>query len=71
MRTKSYAGDPYWLTLRFRGQCKRCKADIKPGEQAFRYKDGSLFCDSENCGRECSRAFHAAAADEDFTNGGY
>ena len=62
---RRYQGDPYWLTLKYPGQCRRCDRQLKKGEQAFRYKDGSLYCDSDSCGGRESRMFEAAAADEE------
>jgi len=66
---KRYAGDPYWLTLRYRGICAGCGREIKQGERAFRFKDGSLYCDSADCGQRESAAFNEAALDEEFLAG--
>jgi hypothetical protein len=63
---RRYAGDPKWIICRYRGVCRRCKGEIKRGERAFRYKDGSLYCDSDGCGQAESRSFEAAAFDEDM-----
>lgn len=65
---RRYAGDPYWLTVKYPGSCRRCGKQIRKGERAFRYKDGSLYCDSDACGRAESRSFEAAAFDEDMFN---
>ena len=62
---RRYAGDPYWLTLKYPGQCARCGRELRKGERAFRYKSGALYCDSAVCGRAESRSFEAAAEDED------
>ena len=67
---KRYVGDPYWLTLRCRGTCHGCGREIKRGERAFRFKDGSLYCDSAGCGWRESAAFIAAAQDEDLRSSG-
>jgi len=64
-----YNQDPYWLTLRFRGVCARCKRQLRRGERAFRSKDGSLFCDKDECGGQESRDFSAAKMDEEFFSG--
>lgn len=66
---KRYSGDPYWLTLRYPGECRRCKRQLAKGERAFRYKCGSLYCDSDRCGRACSREFEGAAFDEAILGG--
>ena len=73
MRTaygQRYAGDPKWIVCRYVGTCKRCGKTIKKGERAFRYKDRSLYCDSDGCGQHESRAFEAAAFDEYVYNQG-
>lgn len=61
-----YAGDPYWMTCKFAGKCGRCTREIKKGERAFRYKDGTIYCGLEKCGGIASREFDAVAQDEDF-----
>ena len=71
MRHKSYAGDPYWLTLRYDATCAKCGHSIKRGERAFYFKNGHIFCAGLDCGEAEDSAFYAAAADEDFMNGGY
>lgn len=71
MRTRSYVGDPYWLTLRYPATCAKCGHAIKRGERAFYFKTGHIFCVALDCGEAEASAFHAAAADEDFTNGSY
>lgn len=64
---RRYQGDPYWISVRRRDVCRRCKCEIKPGESAFYYPKGrALYCDSDGCGRACSLEFSAAAAAEDF-----
>ena len=60
-----YSGDPYWITCRYPGKCSGCGAEIPKGKRAFRYKCGSLYCDTPDCGQAASRDFDAAAADED------
>jgi len=67
-----YSGDPRWITLRYAGsKCRRCGKQLKRGERAFRYKDGSLYCDSDNCGQAASRSFDAAASDEAMLTGNW
>jgi hypothetical protein len=67
---RRYSGDPYWLMLRYRAICAGCGREIKRGERAFRFKDGSLYCDSDGCGRRESAAFNAAAQDEETLSSG-
>ena len=66
---RRYSGDPYWLTVRYRAICAGCGHEMKRGERAFRFKDGSLYCDSDACGQRESVAFRAAAQDEEFLAG--
>ena len=64
---KTYSKDPYWLTVRYRGHCRRCNAEIKPGEKAWFYPIGkAMFCDAVKCGQQESREFRAAVIDEAF-----
>ena len=60
----SGGGDPYWLTLKYPGTCKKCGKQMKRGEKAFRYNDGAMYCDSDKCGKQAHRDFAAAVADE-------
>ncbi|MGO9605231.1 MAG: hypothetical protein ACLQAT_17890 [Candidatus Binataceae bacterium] len=40
-----YKCNPRWITVRFEGNCTRCKRAIHPGERAFHYpEDRSLYC---------------------------
>ncbi len=58
--------DPRWITVRFRGECVRCRHAIRTGERAFYYPEGrSLYCKTEECGGAASREFSARAFDED------
>jgi hypothetical protein len=50
--------------------CRRCGEPIKRGDEAFFYKDGSLYCD-RGCGQDASADFEAAAFDEDVAGGCY
>ena len=70
-RYKRYAGDPRWITCKYPGQCRKCGGPILRGAQAYRYKDGSLYCQGDQCGRAAEREFAAAAADEAFLTGAY
>ena len=73
---KTYSKDPYWLTVRYRGHCRRCNAEIKPVERAFYYPPktlaiGTLYCDAQKCGQAESRQFADAAMDEAFESHTY
>ena len=64
---KTTSKDPYWLTLRYRGHCRRCNAEIKPGEKAFYFPLAKImYCDFPKCGQAESRAFADAAQAEAF-----
>jgi hypothetical protein len=63
---RRYKCDPRWITVRFEGECVRCKRPIHAGERAFHYpKDRSLYCGAEECGKAASREFSARAFDEE------
>lgn len=67
---RRYSGDPYWMTLKYPATCKRCGKQMQPGERAFRFKDGSMFCEAPDCGQRESDSFESAAQDEDMMGGG-
>lgn len=67
---RRYAGDPYWLTLKFVGKCAGCGAEMKAGSQGFRYKNGQIFGEACGCGRKNEQDFISCAEDEDMYNGG-
>lgn len=57
--------DPYWLSVRWPGQCARCAGKIGKGGRAFYYPHlKHLLCSREECGSKDSREFEAARADE-------
>ena len=65
MRFDSYAGDPKWITVRYSGECRKCRRTIKRGEEAFYYpRTKSLYCKGE-CGDAAERDFESCVADED------
>ena len=64
-----YSADPYWTKARYPSTCVRCGRDITKGAQIFYYPKGKkVYCDSEGCGKACSREFQAAAQDEEAYN---
>jgi hypothetical protein len=66
MPMRRYKCDPHWITVRFEGECVRCKPPIRPGERAFYYRnEGSLYCEAEECGKVASREFSMEAFDEE------
>ena len=68
-----YARDPYWIeSVRYTGECSRCKTPILKGTRAFYYPNGKrLLCSSDHCGGTASREFDSAVFDEAQYNGGY
>jgi hypothetical protein len=63
-------GDPYWLTAKWPGVCRRCGTRIKRGDKAYYYpSDKSLFCGADSCGEKASREFAALRQDEEFYHG--
>lgn len=72
-RSRTYSGDPYWLTARFASPCsqKGCTHQIQKGELAFYYPNGKkILCQGDDCGGQAARDFEAAKADESFYGGG-
>lgn len=64
-----YYGDPYWLTTRYPGRCRKCGRPVHRGERAFYFPKGkALYC-ADGCGPEASARFNAERADEDLYNG--
>lgn len=66
---RRYQGDPHWITTRYPGQCAGCRTEIAAGEEAFRFKSGSLYGKACGCGDRESSGFEAAAMDEDMMAG--
>lgn len=68
---RRYSGDPYWITCKYPGKCRKCGATIKKGSKAFRYKDGSLYGGDCGCGDAASADFEACAFDEAMCTGNW
>jgi hypothetical protein len=69
-----YAGDPYWLILKYPGTCAACGAKLKKGDRAFRFKNGKLYGDEKACcgaGTAESEQFEEAARAEWAMNHGW
>ena len=67
MSRSSYAGDPRWMTARFKSTCPKCDGPITKGSQIWYYPKGKLaYC--QPCGEPDARVFNAAVDDEDFYN---
>ena len=65
-----WRNDPRWLKARYKGQCKRCGKDIKPGDNIYYYPLGKVcYCDADKCGKACEADFRSKACDEDVYNG--
>ena len=67
---KSYRGDPYWLKVKYPAICRKCGQAINKGDEAFRYKDGSLYGSACECGHEAEKDFRNMAEVEAFYGGG-
>jgi len=65
-----YSGDPFWMKVKYPTTCKRCGKSVQPGEEVFRFKDGSMYCDAPDCGQRESNSFNASAQDEAMFGGG-
>lgn len=62
-----FSGNPYWLTTRRPDTCTRCGNHVERGARVFYYPNGrKLLCDAEDCGKQASRDYQAAASDEAF-----
>ena len=56
--------DPYWLTVKYAGQCKKCGVPIQRGAQAYYYPlTKALYC-AGTCGQAADADFQSCAADE-------
>lgn len=65
-----YNKDPRWIKARFPGECPRCEALVKRGDNIFFYPNGNrILCSGEECGGQASRDFDAAVQDEEFMSG--
>jgi hypothetical protein len=61
---------PYWLTVKYAGECSRCKAKISKGEQALYFSSSrTMLCKGEDCGKQHDRDMAAADFDEAVYNG--
>ena len=63
MYSRSYKGDPRWLTAKF-GNCKECFAKLA-GKLAFYYPN-TKECFCEKCGTKHSVDFNLHKQDEDM-----
>ena len=67
---------PYWLTVKYGGECSRCKRKIIKGERAFYYPHGTggtstLLCSNDGCGFQASRDLAADDFDQAQMSGSY
>ena len=67
MRRSGYLfSGPYWLTVKYAGECSRCKKPISRGVTAFYYpKERTMLCNRDECGGQASRDLDAAKFDEE------
>jgi hypothetical protein len=64
-RRLPFPADPRWIEARFTSHCARCPRIIKPGESAYYFPNSkTIFCDSEDCGKNEARLVEAALFDE-------
>lgn len=65
--TKSYTGDPYWTTARFKSTCKKCGGDIVKGERIFYYpRTKTVYCEDAACGDAAYHDFMTMAEAEEY-----
>ena len=58
-----YAGDPYWIEVRYAGKCSRCGNPLPRGARAFYFPKGKeIYC--QTCGQPEADSFAEAARDE-------
>ena len=58
-------GDPYWIAVRYAGECRGCGAAIPRGADAFYYPKGrALYGADCGCGLAASAEFEDAARAE-------
>lgn len=64
-----YSGDPFWMTSKYSGKCRKCSNPINKGDNIFYYPKGkTVYC--EKCGQGESAKFDSMVEDEDHYNGG-
>lgn len=69
-RKTFYKNDPFWMTSKYGGNCRKCSEAIKKGEEIWYYpKDKLAYC--EKCGKEAEKDFLSAVEDEEFYNRQY
>jgi hypothetical protein len=57
--------DPHWITVRYKGACTDCRAEIPAGTHAYYYPiSTSLFGKACGCGERHQSEFDAAVFDE-------
>ena len=60
-----YAGDPRWITARFRSQCAGCGEPVAKGDRAFYFpRSRTVYGDACGCANDQSADFEAARFDE-------
>ena len=63
---RRYAGDPRWITTRYRGTCAHCAGPIPKGAAAYYYpRTRDLFCNKASCGQAEAVDFVSHAMDEE------
>ncbi len=69
-RYRSYAGDPYWLTARYGGQCAKCGEAFPKGAEIFWYPRSKRAYFGP-CGEAAARDFDTMAEAEHVLGGGH
>lgn len=69
-RNTYYKNDPFWMTTKYGGDCKKCGEHIKKNETIWYYpKDKTVYC--SDCGKVAEKEFLSAVEDEEFYNRQY
>jgi hypothetical protein len=63
---------PFWLTVKYAGECSRCKAKLNKGDTALYFSSTrTMLCNGEDCGKQHDRDMAAAEFDEAQYSSGY
>jgi endogenous inhibitor of DNA gyrase (YacG/DUF329 family) len=66
--SRTYAGDPRWITARYSSRCPKCTKGIRSGDRGYYYpRTRSLYC--TECGRTAEADFLVQVEAEEFYGG--
>jgi hypothetical protein len=68
MSYRNYPRDPFWLSAKYAGVCKKCGEAFKAGDRIFYYPNGKAAY-SGKCADAASADFSSCAGDEAAYNG--